>query len=97
MHQVLCHSTVEYVFVSHIQSSSFFFCLCLTDLSFFAKTLELYHGKYKEAIAIQDKMHLGLLLVDQSQLKQQLNASTLSSLEVRTTLMDIETFDPTAM
>ncbi|XP_043969858.1 dynein axonemal heavy chain 6-like [Gambusia affinis] len=51
------------------------------DLSFFAKTLELYHGKYKEAIAIQDKMHLGLLLVDQSQLKQQLNASTLSSLE----------------
>uniref|UniRef100_A0A096LQS2 Uncharacterized protein n=1 Tax=Poecilia formosa TaxID=48698 RepID=A0A096LQS2_POEFO len=51
------------------------------DLSFFAKTLELYHGKYKEAIAIQDKMHLGLLLVDQLQLKQQLNASTLSSLE----------------
>ncbi|XP_027874284.1 dynein heavy chain 6, axonemal-like isoform X1 [Xiphophorus couchianus] len=51
------------------------------DLSFFAKTLELYHGKYKEAIAIQDKMHLGLLLVDQTQLKQQLNASTLSSLE----------------
>ncbi|XP_008406386.1 dynein heavy chain 6, axonemal-like isoform X2 [Poecilia reticulata] len=51
------------------------------DLSFFAKTLELYHGKYKEAIAIQDKMHLGLLLVDQLLLKQQLNASTLSSLE----------------
>ncbi|XP_054897684.1 dynein axonemal heavy chain 6-like isoform X2 [Poeciliopsis prolifica] len=51
------------------------------DLSFFAKTLELYHGKYKAAIAIQDRMHLGLLLVDQSQLKQQLNASTLSSLE----------------
>ncbi|XP_035993060.1 dynein heavy chain 6, axonemal isoform X1 [Fundulus heteroclitus] len=51
------------------------------DLTFFAKTLELYHNKHKQAIAIQEKRHLGLLLVDQTQLKLKLVSSTLSSLE----------------
>ncbi|KAK5598659.1 hypothetical protein CRENBAI_006405 [Crenichthys baileyi] len=51
------------------------------DLTFFAKTLELYHSKHKEALAIQETRHLGLLLVDQTQLKQKLVSSTLCSLE----------------
>ncbi|MED6254199.1 hypothetical protein ATANTOWER_019463, partial [Ataeniobius toweri] len=52
-----------------------------TDLTFFAKTLELYHCKRKEALAIQERRYLGLLLVDQTQLKQKLVSSTLCSLE----------------
>ncbi|XP_027139394.1 dynein heavy chain 6, axonemal [Larimichthys crocea] len=51
-------------------------------LSFFAKALELHHSEHKEALAIQQKIHLGLLLVDKTQLKEKLLSSSLSCLEV---------------
>ncbi|XP_038570255.1 dynein heavy chain 6, axonemal isoform X1 [Micropterus salmoides] len=51
-------------------------------LSFFEKALELYHSEHKEALAIQQTRHLGLLLVDKTQLKERLVASPLRCLEV---------------
>ncbi|TKS69211.1 Dynein heavy chain 6, axonemal [Collichthys lucidus] len=51
-------------------------------LRFFAKALELHHSEHKEALAIQQKIHLGLLLVDKTQLKEKLLSSSLSCLEV---------------
>ncbi|XP_070782457.1 dynein axonemal heavy chain 6 [Enoplosus armatus] len=51
-------------------------------LSFFGKSLELYHSEHKEALAIQQKRHLGLLLVDKTQLKEKLVSSPLRCLEV---------------
>uniref|UniRef100_A0A3Q3ICB6 AAA+ ATPase domain-containing protein n=1 Tax=Monopterus albus TaxID=43700 RepID=A0A3Q3ICB6_MONAL len=51
-------------------------------LSFFEKALEVYHSEHKEALAIQEKRHLGLLLVDKTQLKQRLVSSPLRCLEV---------------
>uniref|UniRef100_A0A8C4HQX9 AAA+ ATPase domain-containing protein n=1 Tax=Dicentrarchus labrax TaxID=13489 RepID=A0A8C4HQX9_DICLA len=51
-------------------------------LSCFEKALELYHSEHKEALAIQEKTHLGLLLVDKTYLKEKLVSSPLRSLEV---------------
>ncbi|XP_028284655.1 dynein heavy chain 6, axonemal [Parambassis ranga] len=51
------------------------------DLAYFEKALELYHSKHKEALAIQQKRHLGLLLVDKTQLKGKLVSSPLRRLE----------------
>ncbi|XP_026216049.1 dynein heavy chain 6, axonemal isoform X2 [Anabas testudineus] len=51
-------------------------------LSFFKKALELYHSEHKEALVIQQKRHLGLLLVDKTQLKEKLVSSPLRCLEV---------------
>ncbi|XP_040003149.1 dynein heavy chain 6, axonemal [Xiphias gladius] len=51
-------------------------------LSFFEKALELYHSEHKEALAIQQKKHLGLLLVDKTKLKEKLVSSPLRCLEV---------------
>jgi len=56
----------------------------VTGLSFFKKTLELYHCEHKKALAIQEKRDLGLLLVDKTQLKEKLVSSPLRCLEVRT-------------
>ncbi|KAI3352270.1 hypothetical protein L3Q82_005249 [Scortum barcoo] len=50
-------------------------------LSFFEKALELYHSEHKEALAIQPKRHLGLLLVDKTQLKEKVVSSPLRCLE----------------
>ena len=54
-----------------------------TDLSFFENALELYHSKHKEVLAIPQKRHLGLLLVDKTKLKEKLVSSPLCCLEVR--------------
>ncbi|KAI9538400.1 Dynein heavy chain 6, axonemal [Dissostichus eleginoides] len=51
-------------------------------LSFFGKALELHHSQHKEAAAIQQKRHLGLLLVDKTKLKDKLVSSPLRCLEV---------------
>ncbi|XP_047189968.1 dynein axonemal heavy chain 6 isoform X2 [Scophthalmus maximus] len=51
-------------------------------LSFFEKALELYNGEHQEALAIQQKRHLGLLLVDKTKLKEKLVSSPLRCLEV---------------
>uniref|UniRef100_A0A8C4HR50 Dynein, axonemal, heavy chain 6 n=2 Tax=Dicentrarchus labrax TaxID=13489 RepID=A0A8C4HR50_DICLA len=51
-------------------------------LSCFGKALELYHSEHKEALAIREKRHLGLLLVDKTQLKEKLVSSPLRCLEV---------------
>lgn len=56
-----------------------------TDLSYFRKALELYHSEHKEALVIQQTSHLGLLLVDKTELKEKLVSSPLQCLEVRTT------------
>ncbi|XP_071360020.1 dynein axonemal heavy chain 6 [Trachinotus anak] len=52
------------------------------DLSFFGKALELHHNEHKEALAIQQKRNLGLLLVDKTKLKEKLLSSPLCCLEV---------------
>ncbi|GAA6230347.1 dynein heavy chain 6, axonemal-like [Lates japonicus] len=52
------------------------------DLFFFRKALELYHSEHKEALVIQQKRHLGLLLVDITKLKEKLVSSPLRCLEV---------------
>ncbi|KAK2919405.1 hypothetical protein Q8A73_003776 [Channa argus] len=51
-------------------------------LSFFRKALELYHSEHKEALTITQKSHLGLLLVDKTQLKEKLVSSPLRCLDV---------------
>ncbi|KAM7393703.1 hypothetical protein PAMP_020556 [Pampus punctatissimus] len=51
-------------------------------LAFFGKVLELYHSEHKEASAIEQKRHLGLLLVDKTQLREKLVSSPLCCLEV---------------
>ncbi|TDH16419.1 hypothetical protein EPR50_G00020980 [Perca flavescens] len=51
-------------------------------LSFFEKALEFYHSEHKEALAIRQKRHLGLLLVDKTELKEKLVSSPLRCLEV---------------
>ncbi|KAL7403678.1 hypothetical protein ABVT39_003711 [Epinephelus coioides] len=51
-------------------------------LPFYEEALELYHSEHKEAIAIQKKRHLGLLLVDTKQLREKLVSSPLRCLEV---------------
>lgn len=65
--------------------------LHLTGLSFFGNALELYHSEHKEALAIQQKRHLGLLLVDKTLLKEKLVSSPLRCLEVRTSYMQTHT------
>ncbi|KAL4640265.1 dynein heavy chain 6, axonemal [Arapaima gigas] len=51
------------------------------SLDFFGKSLEKYHQEHKEALTIQQKMELGLLLVDTTQLKGKLVPSPLRCLE----------------
>uniref|UniRef100_UPI0037E80358 dynein axonemal heavy chain 6-like isoform X2 n=1 Tax=Semicossyphus pulcher TaxID=241346 RepID=UPI0037E80358 len=51
-------------------------------LSFFEKALKINHCEHKEALAIQQKTHLGLLLVDKTQLKEKFVSSPLCCLEV---------------
>ncbi|XP_067440238.1 dynein axonemal heavy chain 6 [Thunnus thynnus] len=51
-------------------------------LAFFGRALELYHSEHNKAVAIQQKRHLGLLLVDKTQLKEKLVSSPLCCLEV---------------
>lgn len=65
--------------------------LCLTGLSFFEKALEFYHSEHKEALAIHQKRHLGLLLVDKTELKEKLVSSPLRCLEVRTSNVQTHT------
>ncbi|KAK7929355.1 hypothetical protein WMY93_005750 [Mugilogobius chulae] len=50
-------------------------------LLFFEKALARYHNQYKEALAIPQKRSLGLLLVDQTELKQKLMQSPRECLE----------------
>ncbi|XP_062864847.1 dynein axonemal heavy chain 6 isoform X2 [Trichomycterus rosablanca] len=52
------------------------------DVAFFAVSLENYHGQHKEALGIKQQRHLGLLLVDSSQLKKKFIPSPLHCLEV---------------
>uniref|UniRef100_A0A3B4FEJ7 Dynein heavy chain 6, axonemal-like n=1 Tax=Pundamilia nyererei TaxID=303518 RepID=A0A3B4FEJ7_9CICH len=52
------------------------------DLSFFQKALKLYPTQQKEAAGIQQRTHLGLLVVDKGQLKEKLVSSSLRNLEV---------------
>ncbi|XP_029949300.1 dynein heavy chain 6, axonemal [Salarias fasciatus] len=52
------------------------------DLSFFEKVLELYNSRLKEVSAVQERRRLGLLLVDNTQLKKKLVAAHVSCLEV---------------
>ncbi|KAG7485670.1 dynein heavy chain 6, axonemal [Solea senegalensis] len=51
-------------------------------LSYFEKALQLYHTEHKDALAIQQKRHLGLLLVDKTKLKEKLVSSPVRCLEV---------------
>ncbi|KAM6971776.1 dynein axonemal heavy chain 6 [Aplochiton taeniatus] len=51
------------------------------DVAFFGSSLEKYHREHAEALAIQQKRHLGLLLVDTTQLKGKLIPSPLRCLE----------------
>uniref|UniRef100_A0A673W197 Dynein axonemal heavy chain 6 n=1 Tax=Salmo trutta TaxID=8032 RepID=A0A673W197_SALTR len=50
-------------------------------VAFFTESLEKYHGEHKEALAIKQKRHLGLLLVDTTLLKGKLIPSPLRCLE----------------
>ncbi|XP_041641705.1 dynein heavy chain 6, axonemal-like [Cheilinus undulatus] len=52
------------------------------DLSFFENALKLHYSEYKEALAIQQETHLGLLLVDKTQLKEKLVSSSHCCLEI---------------
>ncbi|XP_055022499.1 LOW QUALITY PROTEIN: dynein axonemal heavy chain 6-like [Boleophthalmus pectinirostris] len=49
---------------------------------FFEKALALYHNQHNEALTIPQKRSLGLLLVEQTELKQKLVQSPLNCLEV---------------
>ncbi|XP_017317258.1 dynein axonemal heavy chain 6 isoform X2 [Ictalurus punctatus] len=51
------------------------------DLVFFDESLKRYHGQHKEALAIKPKRHLGILLVDTTQLKSKLTPSPLRCIE----------------
>ncbi|KAI4873222.1 hypothetical protein NFI96_025127 [Prochilodus magdalenae] len=51
------------------------------EVGFFGESLERYHHQHKEALAIKTKRHLGMLLVDTSQLKSKLTPSPLRCLE----------------
>ncbi|XP_067106416.1 dynein axonemal heavy chain 6 [Osmerus mordax] len=50
-------------------------------VAFFAESLEKYHREHKEALAIKQKRHLGMLVVDTTQLKGKLIPSPLRCLE----------------
>ncbi|XP_054635035.1 dynein axonemal heavy chain 6 isoform X2 [Dunckerocampus dactyliophorus] len=52
------------------------------DLEFFRTSLDLYHNEHDEAEAIQEQRHLGLLLVDKTQMKEKLINSPLRCLKV---------------
>ncbi|KAK3507623.1 hypothetical protein QTP70_031174 [Hemibagrus guttatus] len=51
------------------------------DLEFFGESLKTYHNQHKEALAVKPKRHLGILLVDTTQLKSKLTPSPLRCLE----------------
>lgn len=53
-----------------------------TDLTFFEKSLEMFSREQKEAQAIQQSTHLGLLLVDKKGFKEKFESSLRSCLEV---------------
>lgn len=63
--------------------------VCGIDLAFFAEHLKRYHIQHKEAQAVKLKRHLGVLLVDATQLKSRLAPSILRCLEVVTTYANI--------
>ncbi|XP_041935143.1 dynein heavy chain 6, axonemal [Alosa sapidissima] len=50
-------------------------------VGFFAESLKKYHSEHQQALAIQQKRHLGMLLVDTTQLKGTLIPSPLRCLE----------------
>ncbi|XP_037101848.1 dynein heavy chain 6, axonemal [Syngnathus acus] len=50
-------------------------------LDFFRNSLDLYHNEHKEAVALQPQRHLGLLLVDKTEMKKKLIDSPLRCLE----------------
>eukprot|EP00063_Salmo_salar_P075241 XP_014050076.1 PREDICTED: dynein heavy chain 6, axonemal-like [Salmo salar] len=50
-------------------------------VAFFTESLEKYHGQHKETLAIKQKRHLGLLLVDTTLLKGKLIPSPLRCLK----------------
>nr|XP_057922299.1 dynein axonemal heavy chain 6 isoform X3 [Doryrhamphus excisus] len=52
------------------------------DLEFFQSSLDLYNKEHEEALAIQEKRHLGLLLVDKTQMKEKLISSPVRCLKV---------------
>ncbi|XP_074520194.1 dynein axonemal heavy chain 6 [Halichoeres trimaculatus] len=52
------------------------------SVSFFEHSLKLYHSEHKEAVAIQQEKHLGLLLVSHTKFKEKLVSSPLRCLEV---------------
>ncbi|XP_063150960.1 dynein axonemal heavy chain 6 [Candoia aspera] len=52
------------------------------DVKFFAEQLEKYHRQHKEALAIRQKRHLGLFLIDAKKLKDKLIPSPKRCLEV---------------
>ncbi|KAL1023853.1 hypothetical protein UPYG_G00047240 [Umbra pygmaea] len=51
------------------------------DVPFYSESLERYHRQHHEALGIQQRRHLGLLLVDTTQLKAKLIPSPLRCLE----------------
>ncbi|XP_053335345.1 dynein axonemal heavy chain 6-like [Clarias gariepinus] len=59
------------------------------DLAFFLESLRKYHTQHKEALGIQLKRHLGILLVDTAQLKNKLIPSPLRCLEAINYLLPV--------
>uniref|UniRef100_A0A667W9Y7 Dynein axonemal heavy chain 6 n=1 Tax=Myripristis murdjan TaxID=586833 RepID=A0A667W9Y7_9TELE len=51
-------------------------------VAFFSDRLKKYHSQHREALAIQQKRHLGLLLINTTQLRDKLISSPLRCLEV---------------
>ncbi|XP_066516038.1 dynein axonemal heavy chain 6 isoform X2 [Hoplias malabaricus] len=51
-------------------------------VGYFEESLNKYHHQHKEALAIKPKRHLGMLMVDTTQLKSKLTPSPLRCLEV---------------
>ncbi|XP_051939159.1 dynein axonemal heavy chain 6 isoform X1 [Hippocampus zosterae] len=51
-------------------------------LEFFRTSLDLYHNEHEEAVALQPQRHLGLLLVDKTEMKEKLISSPLRCLKV---------------
>lgn len=64
--------------------SHFLCCVRVSDaeVAFFGDSLDKYHREHKEALAIKQKRHLGILLVDTTQLKDKLIPSPLHCIEV---------------
>ncbi|MCJ8749245.1 hypothetical protein PDJAM_G00174240 [Pangasius djambal] len=59
------------------------------DLAFFGESLKRYHSQHKEALAINLKRYLGILLVDTTQLKSKLTPSPLRCLEAINSMLPL--------